>query len=165
MRVTVLVLVCVSFLLAQTPAPQPEKVRPVPVSTISQLMIDVIYPTSNDLFYIYREPPKSEVEWGKIRQSALTLAESGNLLMGAERAYDDEDWLVDAKLVVEVGRKAYKAAQEKNLQAIVDLNDELNDSCVQCHMDYRQRYGRRTLATKAKEDAKAKDAVKEKGKQ
>jgi hypothetical protein len=151
MRVTVLILLCVS-LLAQTPAaPQPaEKPRVAPVGTMSQVMVDVIYPTSNDLFYIFREPPKNDVEWNKIKQSALTLAEFANLLMGAERAYDDEDWQVDAKLLVVVGQKAYKAAQAKDLQAIVDLNQELNDACVQCHMDYRQRYGRRPIGNQNK---------------
>lgn len=155
MRVTVLILLCVSLLVqmpAQTPAaPKPaDRPRPVPVGNMSQIMTDVIYPTSNDLFYIFREPPKNDVEWNKVKESALTMAEFANLLMGNERAYDDEMWLDDAKLLVDVGKKAYKAAQEKNLQAIVDLNQELNDACVQCHMDYRQRYGRRPIGNQNK---------------
>ena len=108
-------------------------------------MIDVVYPTSNDIFYIYREPPKTDVEWSKIRTSALTMAESANLLMAPERAYDDEDWMDAAKLLLDVGRKAYKAAQAKDVMAIADLNNELNDACVVCHMDYRRNYGRRQL--------------------
>jgi hypothetical protein len=156
MRATVLscalLAACVSFLIAQTPAsPKPaDRPRPAPVGTMSQIMTDVIYPTSNDLFYVYREPPTNDVEWNKIKESALTMAEFGNLLMGNERAYDDEMWLEDAKLLVDVGKKAYKAASEKNLQAIVDLNQELNDACVQCHMDYRQRYGRRPIGNQNK---------------
>src|SRR6476620_11841828 len=105
----VLLAACVSFLFAQTPAPKPaDRPRPAPVGNMSQIMTDVIYPTSNDLFYIFREPPKNDVEWNKIKQSALTMAEFANLLMGNERAYDDEGWLDDAKLLVDVGKKAYK---------------------------------------------------------
>lgn len=130
-----------SVLFAQTAGP-------VPVGTMSQLMVDVIYPTSNDLFYIFREPPKNDVEWNKIRESALTLAESGNLLMGKERAYDDEGWMTDSKLLVEVGRKAYKAALIKDVKAIEDLNQELNDACVTCHTDYRPIFRRRPAAAK-----------------
>jgi cytochrome c556 len=160
MRTTLLLLLA-STLLAQapaTPAAAPgapkERGRPIPVGTMSQLMVDVIYPTSNDLFYIYREEPKNDVEWGKVRTSALTLAEAANLLMAPQRAYDDEDWMDDAKLLLDVGRKAYNAAVAKDVKAIEALNDELNDACVSCHQDYRQRYGRRPLATKSKPDTK-----------
>jgi cytochrome c556 len=149
MRTTLFMLLATT-LLAQAPATAPtaapkEKGRPIPVGTMSQLMVDVIYPTSNDLFYIFRDPPKNDVEWAKIRLSALTLAEAANLLMAPERAYDEEDWMDDAKLVLDVGRKAYKAALAKDAKAIEDLNNELNDSCVTCHMDYRRGYGRRQL--------------------
>jgi hypothetical protein len=48
---------------------------------MSQLMIDIIYPTSDAVFYIGREPPKTDKEWNDFRGQALMLAESGNLLM------------------------------------------------------------------------------------
>ena len=55
MRV-VLLLLLAGFLLAQAPSPAPKA-----VGTMSELMIDVIYPTSNAVFYLFREPPKNEV--------------------------------------------------------------------------------------------------------
>jgi cytochrome c556 len=110
---------------------------------MSELMIDVIYPTSNAVFYIFREPPKNEVDWDNFKTQALTLAESANLLMMPSRARDQEKWMADAKLLWEVGNKAYRAAQAKNLDAVLALNDELNTACVTCHMDYRRVYGRR----------------------
>src|SRR5260370_25301549 len=106
-------------LLAQAPAPKG-------VGTMSELMIDVVYPTSNAVFYIFREPPKNDVQWDEFKTQALTLAESANLLMMPSRARDQEKWMADAKLLWEVGNKAYRAAQAKNLEAIVALNDELN---------------------------------------
>ena len=115
---------------------------------MSELMIDVIYPTSNAVFYLFREPPKNEVDWENFRTQALTLAESANLLMMPSRARDQDKWMVDAKLLWEVGNKAYRAAQAKNLDAVNALNDELNTACVQCHMDYRPAYGRRQTGTK-----------------
>ena len=33
---------------------------------MSELMIDVIYPTSNAVFYLFREPPKNDVDVGKL---------------------------------------------------------------------------------------------------
>jgi len=131
--------------VAQTPP------APKAVGTMSELMIDVIYPTSNAVFYLFREPPKNEVEWETFKTQALTLAESANLLMMPSRARDQDKWMADAKLLWEVGNKAYRAAQAKNLDAVNALNDELNTACVQCHMDYRPRYGRRpTGAAKQK---------------
>jgi mono/diheme cytochrome c family protein len=117
--------------------------RPVPVANMSKLMVDLIYPVSNDMFYLFREPPKNDVEWNRVKMSALALAESANLLMAPERAYDDEGWMDDSKLLLDVGRKFYAAAEAKNAEAINDLTQELNDACVQCHMDYRRNYGRR----------------------
>jgi len=137
MRV-VLLLLLAGFLLAQAPSPAPKA-----VGTMSELMIDVIYPTSNAVFYLFREPPKNEVQWETFRTQALTLAESANLLMMPTRARDQDKWMTDAKLLWEVGNKAYRAAQAKDLDAINALNDELNTACVQCHMDYRPAYGRR----------------------
>jgi mono/diheme cytochrome c family protein len=144
MRATVILLLLVALgLLAQ----EPTKPEPKPVSTMSQLMVDLIYPTSNDLFYIYREPPKTEIEWNKIKLSALTLAESANLLMD-KRAWDKDKWMVDAQLLLDVGNKAYKAAVAKDWEAIYALNEELNTSCVTCHTDYRPIFQRRAKGAK-----------------
>src|SRR5215475_4565513 len=89
----------VAAAVAQAPSFQP-------VGSISELMISIIYPTSDSLFYIERTPPKNEVEWNAIRNQALTLAESGNLLMLEGRAKDQKDWIKDSKMLVEVGRAA-----------------------------------------------------------
>jgi cytochrome c556 len=78
-----------------------------------------------------------------LRATALTLAESGNLLMMDKRARDQGDWIKDAKLLVDVGAAAYKAAQAKNLDAIVALNEQLYTACVTCHQQYRPGYRRR----------------------
>jgi len=134
-------LVLAGMLHAQAPA------APKAVGTMSELMIDVIYPTSNAVFYLFREPPKNQVDWDNFKTQALTLAESANLLMMPSRARDQDKWMADAKLLWEVGNKAYRAAQAKNLDAVNALNDELNTACVQCHMDYRPRYGRRPTGT------------------
>jgi hypothetical protein len=113
------------------------------VGTLSELMLDVIYPTSNAIFYILRAPPKTDADWTAIKTQALTLAESANLLTMPERAKDQDKWMADAKLLRDAGTAAYRAAQAKNLEAIVALNDQLYEACVQCHTDYRPGYNRR----------------------
>ncbi len=69
-----MVLILTGPTLAQAPSVEP-------VGTMSQLMVDIILPTSDDIFYIGRTPPSNNAEWGAIQRSALMLAESGNLLM------------------------------------------------------------------------------------
>jgi hypothetical protein len=114
-----------------------------PVGNMSQLMIDVIYPTSDAIFYAERNTPQNDHDWGVLRANALTLAESGNLLMMGARARDQGNWIKDAKLLVDVGAAAFKAAQAKDLDAVLALNDQLYTACVTCHQEYRPNYGRR----------------------
>jgi len=114
-----------------------------PVGNMSQLMIDIIYPTSDALFYVDRDPPKNEHEWSLLRAQALMLAESGNLIMMAGRARDQENWVKYSKIMIDLGNTAFKAAQAKNLDGIRALNDPLNDVCVNCHLQYRPGYHRR----------------------
>jgi hypothetical protein len=110
---------------------------------MSELMIDVIYPTSNAVFYLFREPPKNEVDWENFRTQALTLAESANLLMMPGRARDQDRWMQDAQLMLDAGRAAFRAAKAKDVAALAALNDQLYTSCTSCHQHYRPNYGRR----------------------
>jgi hypothetical protein len=101
-------------------------------------MLDLIHPSSNDiLLAIYRGGPKDEKEWAAVRRSAVTLAESGNMLMMEGRARDQGDWMKDAKLLVDVGNSAYKAAQAKDGTALAGLAAPLDASCTTCHKQYR----------------------------
>ena len=110
---------------------------------MSELMIRLIYPTSDAVFYITTRAPSTEAEWGELQAKTLTLAESGNLLMMPGRARDQDRWMVDAKRMTDAGAAAYRAARAKDLTALEDLNDQLYQSCVECHQHYRPGYGTR----------------------
>jgi len=128
--------------VAQAPTP----VAPTtfqPVGTMKQLMIDIIYPVSDAIFYVDREPPKNQSDWNVLKTDALTLAESGNLLMMEGRARDQKNWTMESKMLIDIGGKAYKAAQAKDIDGIRALNDSLNAACVVCHYQYRPGYHRR----------------------
>ncbi len=117
-----------------------------PVGNMQQLMTDIIYPTSDALFYVDRDPPKNQKEWNDLRTQALMLAESGNLLMMEGRARDQKNWILESKMLIDLGAKAYQAAQNKDLDGIRALNDPLNAACVTCHQQYRPGYHRRRPA-------------------
>ena len=114
-----------------------------PVATVSQIMIAVTYPYSDNLLYIERNPPKNDNEWSTLEKQALMLAESGNLLMMEGRARDQGEWMQDAKLLVEAGIASVKAVRAKDVQAILALNDQIVTACTTCHMKYHPRYRRR----------------------
>jgi cytochrome c553 len=141
MRIASAVLIMVALLLAGVSLAQQSPFQSI--GTMSQLMIQIIYPTSDDIFYIERNPPSNDREWAAIERSALTLAEAGNLLMMPGRARDQENWIKDSKLLVDAGAAAFRAARAKDMAAIVALNEQLVTSCTTCHMQYRPNYRRR----------------------
>ena len=123
-------LICSGRLAAQTPA-EPYQ----PVATMKQLMVEIIHPASNEiLLVINRGGPDAEREWAEVRRSAMTLAESGNLLIMRNRA---PAWISAAKKLTDVGSAAYQAAQTKDAKVLAALADPLGASCTACHKQFR----------------------------
>ena len=150
MRLTSLLAAAFFMTLAPVPAQTPTEYQPV--GNMSQLMINILYPTSNAIFYIERNAPKTDSEWSMVQDQALMLAESGNLLLMPGRARDQAGWVKDAKLLIDVGNAAFKAAKAKDMPAILALNDQLNTACVTCHEDYRPAYRRRRQQNQEKQN-------------
>jgi cytochrome c556 len=112
------------------------------VGSMSDLMVKIIYPASDALFYIESRTPKTDAEWTALEGQALILAETANLLMMPGRARDQKQWMADAKLMLDAGAAAVKAAKAKNVEAISALSDQLLESCTSCHKHYRPNYGK-----------------------
>jgi len=137
MRIIGIVFLCVvGAAVAQEPSFQP-------VASMGELMIRIIYPTSDALFYIERDPPKTDAQWNVIRNQALMLAESGNLMLLPNRLRDQGDWVKETKVMIDLATEAYRAAQAKNMDGILAVNDKLVQSCVVCHAQYRANYPKR----------------------
>jgi hypothetical protein len=116
----------------QEPAPSD---APQPVATMKQLMVDVIHPASNALLLLSsRGGPSDDKEWREARRSAMTLAESGNLLILRNRA---ATWVADARLLTEAGAAAYKAAEARDAKALAALSPRIDASCTACHKHSR----------------------------
>ena len=111
------------------------------VGSMSDLMVKIIYPTSDALFYVESRTPQTDAEWTVLEGQALMLAESANLLMMPGRARDQKQWMADARLMLDAGARAVKAAKTKNVEAIAALSDDLLASCTTCHRHYRPGYG------------------------
>ena len=146
MKTLALVLLAGATVLAQAPAP-PKPLAPARpptrnVGSMSDLMVKIIYPASDALFYIESRTPATEAEWTTLEGQALMVAESANLLMMPGRARDQKQWMADAKLMLDAGAAAVKAVKTKKVDGIVALSDQLMESCTSCHKHYRPGYGK-----------------------
>lgn len=131
---------------APTAQPAPPTAAPIglkSVGTMSEVMLEMIFPTSNELFYVGRNEEKTQKDWNDLRNNMLMLAETANLLMAENRAKDKDQWMQDAKLLRDVATKAFVLAKAKDLEGLKALNDEAYESCQSCHVHYRPGYKRR----------------------
>ena len=83
--------------------------------------------------------------WQEVENSALALAEASNLLMipgrlcenGKPVPVQDEPYRKAAEGLAAAGRAAYKAAQSKSMDAILEVSETVSAACSNCHEPYR----------------------------
>ena len=80
--------------------------------------------------------PETTEEWNTVRNSALTLAESGNLLMMSPRAVDDDEWMKAATALVDTGMLAVSAAEAQDAEQLFEAGRLLYGVCSNCHQRY-----------------------------
>lgn len=106
------------------------------------IMSQVIYPTSDAIFYITSRAPQSDREWADLMKKTEMLAEASKVMLMPTHRRDRDKWMKDAQLMVDASAAAVEAARKKDLDALANLNDALYTSCVTCHKDYRSGYGK-----------------------
>ena len=147
---------------APTDAPAPAAFTPQPHATLAQMMRGIPFTFANIVFDAQSEDPgtpraATEVRgatqtfknvyggWQEVENSALALAEASNLMMipgrlcenGKPVPIEDETYRKAAQGLAEAGRAAYKAAQSKSLDAMVDVSETVSIACSNCHEPYR----------------------------
>jgi hypothetical protein len=158
-------------LMAQTPSTNAaQEVH----ADLNQLMRGVLYPAANVVFFAQAENP-ADVKpntgqdpsmstdpltstfggWQAIENASLALVESTNLLLipgricsnGAPAPTKDPAWATFVQEVRDAGMKAYKAAQAKDQDKMIDISETLSAACAGCHRKWRDR---RTPANRCK---------------
>ena len=117
-----------------------------PVASVKQLMVAAVAPSADVLFDsvgtvvsfsgVEEIAPKNDEEWAIVRNNALILAESGNLLMMGNRAKDKGDWMKASQALVSAGVAAVKAAEAKDAAALLEAGGAIDAVCDQCHTKY-----------------------------
>jgi len=80
--------------------------------------------------------PQNDEEWEAVWAAAITISESGNLLMMAPRAKEEEDWMKFSADLVTAGVDAKKAAESKNPEKVLEIGEQVYNVCTACHMQY-----------------------------
>lgn len=117
-----------------------------PVADVTQLMAKIIDPAADIVWdavgtIISEESveewyPDTEDEWLIVEGSAMTIAESGNLLMLGDRARDQDLWMQKAQALVDAGMLAYEAAQSRNVDSLFEIGETVYNACDSCHSVY-----------------------------
>ncbi|MBM3773185.1 MAG: hypothetical protein FJW27_18245 [Acidimicrobiia bacterium] len=80
--------------------------------------------------------PQTEADWQHIRDAAVTITESANLLMMSPHAKDDEEWMAASVGLIDEGQRMISAIDRKSTQEVFDVGADLYEACVRCHRQY-----------------------------
>lgn len=129
------------------------------------VMRGILYPSSNVVFAAQQDmntwKPAADPStspnpltssyggWAAVENASLALVESANLLLipgrqcssGKPVPVQRADWIKFVQGLRDAGMSAYKAAQSKNQDAIVEAAGTLADACSACHEVYREKSG------------------------
>jgi hypothetical protein len=82
--------------------------------------------------------PRTDEEWTNVRNAAVALTESGNLLMMVPRAKDGDEWMKRAQELITTGESAIRAADEKNPDRLFTIGGDIYEACSNCHQKYME---------------------------
>jgi len=133
---------------------------------LAQVMRSILFPNSNVIFFAQSNDPekvkKAKDEslatdilastyggWTAVENSSLALSESANLLMvpgrkcsnGKDVPIQNEDWPKFVQGLRDAGMAAYKAAQSKSQDKVLEATDAMTTACSNCHEKYRDKPG------------------------
>lgn len=149
---------------APAKGPAPGNSNSLIVANLLQLMRGTLYPASNVIFAAQDQDPakiapakdpatatdplaSSYGQWQAVENSALAITEVANLLTlpgrkcanGRDVPLRNADWAKLIQGLRDAGQAAYKAAQSKNQDKIVDAAGTLAEACSNCHDKYREK--------------------------
>ena len=113
---------------------QPSAVRIV--ASVKQIMQAMVIPTSDAVFKAAGDAPKDDKGWADLENSAVTLTESGNLLMIGSRVRDSGDWMKMSPAMVDAAATTLKAIEGKSPAALSASSDAVYETCETCHGKY-----------------------------
>lgn len=137
-----------------------------PEANLAQVMRGILLPNSNVIFFAQSNNPadvkpaadpssatdplaSSYGGWTAVENSALALSEAARLLTvpgrlcsnGRPVPLSNPDWGKFVQGLRAAGLTAYKAAQTKNQDKMLDAAGDVSTACSDCHNRYREKPG------------------------
>lgn len=135
-------------------------------SNLNQLMRGVLYPAANVVFSAQSDDPATvkrppDVDpsmatdplvstfggWLAVENAALALSDSANLLLipgrlcanGVPAPINSPEWAKFVQDLRDAGIKAYKAAQTRDQDKMIEVSVPLTEACAGCHRRWREK--------------------------
>ena len=80
--------------------------------------------------------PETDEEWAVVRNGAVTLVESANLLMIGDRARDQDTWMRMTQGMIDSGQRMLEAVEARDVEAVFALGEDVYNACDSCHNLY-----------------------------
>jgi len=144
---TMIVAVSVSVLAsACTSAPAPPPFKPVAdnkllMQAVIDPMADVVWDSVKTIVTAKGTEdirPRTEEQWTAVRNAAVALTESGNLLMLVPRAKDGGEWMKRSQELINTGEAAIRAIDAKNADRLFTVGGDIYEACSNCHRQYME---------------------------
>ena len=81
----------------------------------------------------FEKVPANDDEWNAVRAKAITLVETGNLLMLPARTGGSDEWVKLTQAMIAQSHRVIKAAEAHDKDALFNTGADLYESCVNCH--------------------------------
>lgn len=149
---------------AQAPAPAAAASAVKPYGSLAQVMRGIPFPNSNIIFDTQSTDPAAAQKpaegqsassqfsgvyggWQAVENASIALQETANLITipgrkcdnGRDVPVDQADFKKWAQGLADAGAAAYKAAQSKNMDQMVEVSGTVADACAACHEKYRDK--------------------------
>jgi cytochrome c556 len=142
---------CSSPTTEVAPAPAPATVAPTaPLMatlnvSINEVMVALIDHAGHNLWDVEQagKAPKTDAAWKNVSEHAVQIAAAGPAITVGGAGPRDAEWVkapawrMHAQQMSDAGLAALKAANTKNLPALIIANGQLVESCESCHKEFK----------------------------
>lgn len=111
--------------------------------SVKDLMANVMDPTADVIWEsvgtimtkegTFEKAPQNDDEWNQVKAAAITVQETGNLLLLPARSGNNPEWIALAQALIEQSKRQVKAAEAHDRDATFNVGADLYDACVNCH--------------------------------
>jgi hypothetical protein len=131
----------------QTPAQATATAQPSVMSPVSinAAMVAIVDHAGHQLWAVEQKgrAPKTDADWANVTEHATQLAAAGALIRVPGPGVNDVSWVASpgwqkwSRAMSDAAVAALKAAEGKNLDALVAANGQLVDACESCHKEFK----------------------------